>query len=452
MTQPPHDLGAEPRVAFDVIDVLGLCTLEKRSPTLDGSVPLRVAQACMPLLEGNAFGFQIALRKRIELRRRLGAFHLSSFEDEPAYAREHRATLPMAVARGLLVRGGVWHERLERGIVDAGHFARRSTGSAVAFWTGLLVRPRAGVRLRQSSTANRRAVTFTVDEVILDDTDAYCPLVLGIAPADDTDTVVLHGEIATLAALPARARLECVPLDEAPEVARAHLAFYDAHYFATKREHPSRKYKHLATRAPSPAESAADLHVRAACAGPATVFEACPRQIAGAKGPRPEPYAPDRFVFRNAVAFSARFDGQHVAIDFDRARLAAHAERIRAAWTGVLGAGDEGVHQGALWYLTKYFTPHPAGEPHFFVKPWALMHTRAGCSMLLEGIPGRGYDVLRGVVRTDVFHATPAVFALRQPGLHIDVAEGAPLLSLLPIPRALEQATFHLEGFRDAFA
>ena len=48
---------------FEVGDVLdGLFRLEKRSPTLRGSVPLRVAQACVPLLQGNAFGLQVVLR------------------------------------------------------------------------------------------------------------------------------------------------------------------------------------------------------------------------------------------------------------------------------------------------------------------------------------------------------------------------------------------------------
>jgi len=442
-----------PIVAFDVLDTLGLCDLEKRSPTFGGSVPLRVAQACVPLLEGNSFGFQIALRKRIELRKRLGTWSVHSFEDEPALARAHRATTPMLTARGIVARGGTWDTRLERGILDVGASARRATGSPIALWTGLLVRPRAGVRVRLSSTANRRPVAFHVDEIIFDDAHAYCPLILPISPADGVDTLLLQGEIATLAALPAAATLAHVSLDEAPEVARAHLAFYDAQYFATKRSHHvSRKYKsHMAhAKHAPPAPSASPPHVRLVEAGPSAVSEARPRLVVNADGPRTEPYLPDRFLFRNTVAFSACFDGQTVTIDFDRARLTVHAETIRATWARALGAANLDAHQGALWYLTKYFTPHPPGEPHFFVKPWSLLHTSAGCSMLLEGIHGRGYDVLRGVVRTDAFHAAPAVFQLWQPGFRIEVPEGAPLLSLLPVTRVLQQATFEKRGFPDA--
>jgi len=58
-----------PATAFEMVDVLGLAQLVKRSGDLDGSVPLRVAQGCGPLFEGNAFGFQISLRQGITLCR-----------------------------------------------------------------------------------------------------------------------------------------------------------------------------------------------------------------------------------------------------------------------------------------------------------------------------------------------------------------------------------------------
>jgi hypothetical protein len=88
-------------------------------------------------------------------------------------------------------------------------------------------------------------------------------------------------------------------------------------------------------------------------------------------------------------------------------------------------------------YLTKYFTPHPPGEPHFFVKPWALTATPPGWSSLIEGVHGDGYDVLRGVISTDSFHATPAVFRIHREGARVNVAEDAPLLRVIPIPRSL---------------
>ena len=99
------------------------------------------------------------------------------------------------------------------------------------------------------------------------------------------------------------------------------------------------------------------------------------------------------------------------------------------------------------FYLTKYFTPHPNGEPHFFVKPWAFTSTPHGWSSVLEGTRGDGWDVMRGVVWTDRFHATPAVFSL-QPGRRVRVPEGAPLLEVTAVPRRLlgEGFTMREEG------
>jgi hypothetical protein len=103
----------------------------------------------------------------------------------------------------------------------------------------------------------------------------------------------------------------------------------------------------------------------------------------------------------------------------------------------------------ALWYLTKYFTPHPPGDPHFFVKPFAFTRTPPGWSSLVEGIHGDGYDVLRGVVSTDVFHATPAVFHLRTAGAPVAVAAGTPLVRVIAIPRDLLRASWRPLRFRD---
>lgn len=117
---------------------------------------------------------------------------------------------------------------------------------------------------------------------------------------------------------------------------------------------------------------------------------------------------------------------------------------MAAAWRDAVGGGARLEHPGSELYLTKYFTPHPPGEPHFFVKPWALTATPPGWSCLVEGIHGDGYDVLRGIVSTDVFHATPAVFRVHREGAWIAVPEGAPLLRVIPVPRSLLTHEFRL--------
>jgi hypothetical protein len=432
---------AVPReAAFDVVDTLsGLARLVRRSPTLGGSVPVRVAQGCVPLLEGNAWGHAITLSRPIQLRRRLGGW-TATLDGGDELARMTRASVPLLLADGTL-RPGAWVKRLERGLVE--------TGKSISLFTGLFVRPRTGVRLRQSTLANRRSILSTVAEAILDDASALCPVVLDIVPAPGVDAFTLDGEIATLAALPADVTFSRCSLGDAPDVARAHVGFYDADYFATKkRGQVARSYRDDVVRssrardaAPEPPQPGS-VDVRVVDGGPSLVEPAAPTRFHRATGPvdAPTGTAPDRLLVRNAVPFTAAYDGYTLTVDHDRAALERYAAEVRDTWQRWLAASGTASHDGALLYLTKYFTPHPPGEPHFFVKPCALIASSAGTSTVIDGHAGGGYDVMRGVVRSDTFHATPAVFQLWRPGDAITVARGAVLAELFAFPRELDDS------------
>jgi hypothetical protein len=442
-----HALGTvESPVAFDVVDVLGAVSLVRRSPTLGGSVPLRVAQACVPLLEGNTWGAQIALGDRIELHARLGRWRIAapraSGRSIDELDRLVRASVPLLCGDGTL-RDGTWRVRLERGFLVAGR--------TISLFTGLFARPRPGVRLRLSSTANRRSWSYTIGEAILDQPDALCPIVLEVRPAPGATSVVLEGEIATLAALPARTAFERIELgdgDRASRVAVEHARFYDASYFATKRRGAvARKYRDEIARSDASARDSAApadaLVVGIGAPGP-LIAPAAPRRFHRPAGPcnAPSDTPPDRLVVTNAVALTATFDGAHVTVEPDAAHLGDYACAVRACWERWLAHGGS-AHEGALLYLSKYVTPHPPGEPHFFVKPCALVRTAPGVSTVIDGVHGDGYDILRGVVRSDVFHAAPAVFQLWRPGTRITVPRGAPLAHLFPSPRSLLDASWH---------
>jgi hypothetical protein len=73
-----------------------------------------------------------------------------------------------------------------------------------------------------------------------------------------------------------------------------------------------------------------------------------------------------------------------------------------------------------------------------------------GIDTLVDGVSGRGWDVLRGIIATDAFHATPAVFQVRALGRRHVVAAGTPLVRLVPVPRALAGQTPRLVGWPDA--
>jgi hypothetical protein len=400
--------------AFSVIDAAeGLCRRPTRTPPLDGAVPVRVAQGCQPMLEGNAFGFQIELTRPLELRARLGRVH-AEWPSAEEVARLCRAAAPRLVARGL---------------VDAEwRFATRAvstSGRRARVWTGLFVRPAPDVCLRVSSCANRRNRLVSIAEEWLEDSDRFVPLVLEVT-LDGAKSATLSGEIATIAPFAPGASIARCTLKSAPEIARAHADFYDKSYFQTKKSKVDAKYRRLLKRTPE--ANGAGTECRVVSAGPV--------QLEVALGAVP------RVVFKNAVPFRARFDGHTLTVDKDERALREGAAQVERTFGEACGDAFAHAHRGALLYLTKYFTPHPPGEPHFFVKPWAFTVTPPGWSTLVEGIGGPGYDVLRGVVATDAFHATPAVFQLHDTGRWIEVPRGAPLLQAIPFPRALARRAY----------
>lgn len=428
---------------FDLLDSLdGLSTLTKRTPTLDGSVPVRVARACVPLLEGNAFGWQISLTRPVLVRRRLGRWTVGwEGGNDGVLDALHEKRLSRLIAAGRVATEGRWTRRLHGPVV-------RAKGRTVQLTTGLLVRPDPGHWLRISSTANRRNVLFeVVPQVVLDD-GGLVPLVLELRLAGDAPAAFrIAGEVATIAPLQSGVSFQTADVADAPDLAHAHAAFYDRAYFETKKEDVTGRYRRLVA-----AEEALEdrdrttTTCRVVSVGPARIERVAIEGLVTSSGeppaadPRGRPL--ETLLFRNEVAFRAQFDGHTLTLDYDRKALAAKARRVEAALADALGGTPE--HPGAGLYLSKYFTPHPPGEPHFFVKPWAFTQTPPGWSCLLEGIHGEGYDVLRGVVSTDVFHATPAVFQVRRVGAPIRVPEGAPLLRVIPVPRRLLGAGYRL--------
>ncbi|AUX21237.1 hypothetical protein SOCEGT47_017170 [Sorangium cellulosum] len=454
---------------FEVLDALGLCRLTRRTGDLDGAVPLRVAQACAPLLEGNAFGLQIALARPIEIQRRLGSLHAEPVgEHREALLRAHRAALPRLISQGFLAPEGAWHRALRGGLAWA---CRAGLGRPrLRLWTGLLVRPDPGIWLRVAGAANRRNVLMEVSEAFLADDRAFVPLVLELRIRDDAPRPLrIEGEIGCIAPVCPDVQIETCSLAEAPEVGQAHAAFYDARYFAEKKAgEVTRKYRRLVGKAGEGSGeragegsgeragegSGGPARVRLVVAGPAAPEIAEITEVTTAAGPEPVPFRGGArrlasIVVRNAVPFRATFDGHTLAVAPEAPRLGEGAAAVERAFARAFGEGFLAANRGALWYLTKYFTPHPPGEPHFFVKPWAFTRTPPGWSSLLDGVHGDGYDVMRGVVATDVFFATPAVFHVRRIGAPIEVPEGAPLLRVLPIPRALLRAGFREARFPD---
>lgn len=441
-------------IGFRVLDVLGgLCQLVRRSPTLRGSVPLRVAQACVPLCEGNAFGHTVTLRERLPIRRSLGGWELALPEPERLrLERRLHDGLALLQSSGWLAEGSPWRRELQRGILAPIGPLRRS----LRLWTGLLVAPEPDVFLHVLPAGNRGPLDLEVAEYSIADADRLVPLVLelspeGAGPAQRT----LHGELACLAPFSPHAELSVGEIEEAPEILRAHCGFFDASYFARKSGGPTRRYRKTIATGPDPSAAAA---TRFRCRAlrlddtPLTVEHS--RRYLGADEPQPQSPAGRRgqlsyFTFANLLEFTARYDGAAVELRYDAEALGRRARVLRQRARALLGDGFVEEHRGALLYLSRYFTAHPPGEPHFFVKPWALFDSSPGVSSLVEGGRGDGYQILRGVVATDQFHATPAVFHIHHAKAELGVPERAPLARVFPVPRRLQHAGFRPLCVRD---
>ena len=454
-------------VAFDVLDAgAGLVRLEKRSPTLDGGVPVRVARGCDPLLEGNAYGFQLALARPLVVRRPLGslAVELAGPEADGCTAALRAAPARLA-ACGVVPAGGAWERRLARGFSWVERRPARAAGPLLRLWTGLCVRPRPGVWLRLSSAANRRNHLVAVRETWFADDARWVPLVVDLSLAKGA--LRLEGEIACLGALAPDARFAEVALSSALDVGRAHATFYDAAYFAKKKGQITGKYRRLVASLGLAAPRGEPAAASAAAANTAEIVAVGPRswaveRAAHVLGPEAiEPRAcvgapggsgPEWLRIDNAIAFRFAFDGHTLGLEPDAAALERFAATIERTWRAAYGSQAVQEDWRALLYLTKYFTPHPPGEPHFFVKPAGLLRTPRGWSTLVEGVQTTDYDILRGVVATDAFFATPAVFAVARVGQRVEVPRGAPLARAFCLPRSLLRAGYRSEPLADGLA
>lgn len=408
--------------AFEVLDALGLAQLLKRSGDLRGSVPLRVAQGCAPLFEGNAFGFQITLRQTIRLRRssdRMDVQIAAPYHE--ALIAAHRAVVPRLVAQGILRADGLLST------VFADTFVKVESRDRLRLWTGLCVRPYEGVWLRVSATANRRNRFIDVQEHHIVDDGTFEPLILDVKLRPDApEPVRLEGEVGTVAPVAPGFRIDEVSLAEAPEIGTAHTTFFNNSYFEDKTAGPTRKYRKI-----KPPPEALETDAQACCHVIPVGPEA--HTITG---------SPPRVVLSNSVPFEACYDGYTLALEPDWQALRAGARAVERAFAEALGPTFLGDNRRAMVPLTRYFTHHPPGEPHFFILPWAFVRTPPGWSCLIEGVHGHGFDILRGVIATDVFYATPAVFHVYRSGHPIRLGAGEQLLQVIPIPRRLLRAGF----------
>ena len=422
--------------AFEVVDALdGFCRLEKRSPTLDGSVPVRAAQGCKPFLDGNAAGLQLRLAQPAALARdgedvalQLDAATVTALE------RLLPERVEQLVERGRLARDGHWHRLLREGI------AWRSGPDALSLWTGLLVRAAPGAWILLSGARNRRCPVTAATRAIADD-ERFVPVVLELRPSSlgEDRRAPLDSELGCLTPLWPDAAFATAPLAARPQVGARHRDFYSRAYAERRRSaQPSGRYRRLVA---DDADSAADG--TAACelvhaGGPQVHRVERFRTLLTADGPTDRHPRRERYEFvelRTIADVHARSDGRgvhDVAVELGEERA-----RLRRDWRRLYDAPED---DPALAMLDVYATgvAPPLREPLLLVLPWAFVVTPPGWSSVLDtlGDAFAGLEGLRGVVATDRFaHLAPTYEATR-PG-PLAIPRGAAIGHVLPVPRAL---------------
>ena len=419
--------------AFEAFQALpGFCTLAKRSPTLDGQLPLRAAQHCSPVFEGNEAGFQVCLAQPMTLRRGRRGLHIDM--TPPALdqtQRQTRKAMRALVAQGLLAANGHWHRLFAEDAMPA-------RGNRIFLWTGFLVRPAPGVALRVSAAFNRRSRIAVVEHAIADPS-GFTPLVLEIdGRALRDEPTWIDEEIGCVLPVAASAAMTLASIRRVPEVVREFESFFDAHYFELKRSKPTGKYRRLVREpAAPPAET---CEARVYTAGPAIHEVSSLRRFHGPDGvfsQAPVGVSLPVCTVRNVGLIDADWDGQA----FTRERkdltkaLRSLAHDWRAAGGSTTGDGYE--------FLSGYLYAPGRDEPYWLLQPWVFAVTPPGWSVVMDGLPAGGSDGMRGIIRTDQFHSVAMVYRLYTPG-RITVRAGAAVLKFFPIPRRLQSAPVRL--------
>jgi hypothetical protein len=156
--------------SLELVRCLDYVVIERRSATLDDSIPLRAVH-CKPFQDGNTAGFHLRLVEPAVLHKD-PAVGTMQFSDE-SYARitgDYAARIDQLVERGLLARDGYWHQQLR-------HTFLWREDDTLFLWTGLLLRPAPGTWFFVSGAYNLRCLVGLHDHVIPDE-DAFTPLVL----------------------------------------------------------------------------------------------------------------------------------------------------------------------------------------------------------------------------------------------------------------------------------
>ncbi len=433
--------GLRSDIAFDVIEAIPQwCRLEKRSGTLNGSLPLRAARACPPLMQGNEAGFQVRLRSPLPLRVRGGRLTIALAEAAIDLVSDAAPrALSSLVNEGLVVRNGVWHRLFKQSAI-----AERN--GRLYLWSGCLVRPRPGISLLVSRAFNQHA-RIDVVEHLVSRADGFTPLVIevdatGLAPGRH----VLEHEIACVTPLTGGADIEVTSLREAPQVGVPYVEFHNRAYYEERRKSgvSGRYVRHKAREvvaAPNAACTVATIWPRQHVARGSFSRVATARGLSNRRLPGGPQYA----MVRAVLDLHCEWNG-HAFTRFGISGEPTQVAAARQAWLSLYGVSfDPG---GGVENQYFAFTNE---QPFFnFVSP-ALCQTPPGWVSLVDGYRLGQVWGMRGVIENEWYTGVATAYKFDRPTM-LRLRRPTPLLRIIPVPKALLGAGFHRVGFSSGAA
>jgi hypothetical protein len=421
---------------MDVIKVLDFFSIEKRSETLNGSIPLRAAQGCKPLLDGNSAGFHLRLTEPAVIRKSPdGAMLVLTDEGYEKATEAYSAKIEQLIERGLLVKGGYWHKELNKGF-------GWQRNHVLYIWTGYLVRPASGVCLLVSGAFNRRCLVNLIEYVIADDA-SFVPLILQLDLSSlRTRETWLDTELACLVPMQPNVSFSILPLKQQPEVGQAWCDFYDPTYLEPRGEgkYIGRYRKFAAVKPKTGASEKAECQLIVA-GGPnihkITTFDRFVTRD-GRSRTHPTKHLLQFAVVGNMCDVKGRWDNSNFR-DIS-AEVPHEKQRFRDTWIELYGEKNLASVEWLMEYAHPTYGPH-RGEPYFGVTPWVFAVTPPGWSSVLDGFHLKRLDGMRGVIATDTYFGVPPLWQIERPG-RLSVSKGTPLARVLPVPRHLLHSTF----------
>lgn len=430
---------------FELIDALGgFFVVEKRSATLDGSIPLRAAQGCKPFLAGNEAGFQLRLAEPAVIHIVEGELELHVRERAASrIGAEYEQRVERLVSAGLLCRDGYWHRVLRDGFAWG-------TRDRVCLWSGLLVRAAPNTRVLLTGAFNRR-VRATIQDCVIADEHGFVPVVLELSASSfSAGELWLDTELACLLPVSAEVEFDVCSIDDEPSVGEEFIRFYSDEYGDKRRAGGiAGDYRRLVAGETDDRWDQ-DGHCQLIFAGPdAHTIESFHRfaTSAGVSSADPSGRKLMFAVVRNIGEVSGRFDGLAVRdVSFDGDQLLPPA---REQWLSLHGQRGAALFDGYAVYANA--ARRPRVEPSLIIKTWAFVRTPPGWSSVLDGVHLDAADGLRGVQSTDAFHGIGALLQFVNPGA-FTIGAGEALERVLPVPRALLRAPFRTLTITDAAA